>query len=276
MASDLEETFDQGLNFLPASLVDGTESSPFVAVATSAGEIETLQASRSPSLQWVQVLGLLGNPQVWQALARSRDAVPLDVVVPTASFSDLYRLVDVRNGRDVRVTVPVEPGLSKAVRLAASLGFPIRLLPGQPTGESLAELEKTADFYLHDPMVDAPVEYFHTALIHRCKPGADSIWVATEEDPAIYRRALENGTFALPRSSEILPDAHAADRFVEDRLADLLRRGAECMDCPWQGFCRGYFKWPDSTYDCAGIKRVFSMIDGQADAMLNELQTKQQ
>ena len=96
--------------------------------------------------------------------------VALDVLLadPASEFSDLYRLVDVRAVRPVRVSMPALAGFSKAVRLAAALGLSVRLLPGQPTPEVLNELAETLTFYLRDPMVEAPVEFFHSVLAFMC------------------------------------------------------------------------------------------------------------
>jgi hypothetical protein len=66
--------------------------------------------------------------------------------------------------RPVRVTIPANPGFFKALRIAASLQLPVRLLPGQPGAEVLDELTQAAHFYLHDAMVDAPVEFFHSVF----------------------------------------------------------------------------------------------------------------
>ena len=63
-----------------------------------------------------------------------------------------------------RVTILARPGLLKAVKLAAALSLPVRVLPGQPTAEVLAELKEALDFYLHAPTVEAPVEFFHSLL----------------------------------------------------------------------------------------------------------------
>ena len=74
--------------------------------------------------------------------AQGAGDIPLDVVLsaPGSEFADLYRLVDVLAVRDVRVSMPATPRFLKAVRLAASLGLPVRLLPGQPSTEAVNEL----------------------------------------------------------------------------------------------------------------------------------------
>jgi hypothetical protein len=48
----------------------------------------------------------------------------------------------VRSVRDVRVSMPAAPGFLRALRLAASLGLPVRLLPGQPSAEALGYMPR--------------------------------------------------------------------------------------------------------------------------------------
>jgi len=75
--------------------------------------------------------------------------------------------------RDVRVSMPPTPGFLKAVKLALSLRLPVRILPGQPSAEMLAELTEALEFYIHEPMVEVPVEFFHSLLGSAC--GAEQV-----------------------------------------------------------------------------------------------------
>ena len=126
----------QPLRFLPTALLAGQGDRPFVAIARSRDELSRWLGEPLRGLQWIQVEGLLGDPDAW-ALASGACEVPLDVVLSDAAseFSDLYRLVDVCAVRDVRVSMPAAPGFLKAVKLAASLRLPVRVLPvNQPRG----------------------------------------------------------------------------------------------------------------------------------------------
>ena len=82
------------------------------------------------------------------------------------------------------------------------------------------------------------------------------------------------GHAELPRSGgfhsvEISPEA-----FVEHHLKNLVEQGAECATCPWQEACRGYFKWPDSAYSCAGVKQLFSIIEAAAGEIKRDLASR--
>jgi len=215
----------------------------------------------APRVEWLQLEGLLGDQEVWAMAAQGTSKIPFDIILvdPAAEFSSLYRLVDVRIVRGVRVTMPALPGFMKALRLATSLQLPVRLLPGQPSAEALAELTRAAQFYLHDPMVETPVEFFHSLLAAFRGMGDGTLWQFLEEDPAIFSRRDAAGRALYE------PD------FVETHLAHLLRDGAECATCRWQPVCAGYFKRPDPAYDCAGVKQLFTTLEAAAEEIGGDL-----
>lgn len=215
----------------------------------------------APGVEWLQVEGLLPDQEAWAMAAQGTSKLPLDVILtdPATEFSGLYRLVDARIVRNVRVTMPAAPGFLKALRLAASLQLPVRLLPGQPSAEALAELTEAARFYLHDPMVEMPVEFFHSLLAALRGTETGTLWMMLEEDPMVFARA----------------EAQRPRDFVKTHLARLTEQGAECAACRWQKVCAGYFKWPDPAYTCAGVKQLFATIESAADEIGRDLASRE-
>lgn len=250
------------LRILPSALAETQGDLPFVAIVRSREEFCRWLRDPLPGLKWLQVEGILGDSEAWIEAAHDDSHIPLDVVLsdPASEFSDLYRLVDACAVREIRVTVPAAPGLAKAVRLAAALRLPVRVLPGQPTGEVLEELYDALEFYLHEPMVEAPVEFFHSLLATMGGADTGSLWMILEQDPDAFHHYDANGEARLPRTGDSGPVAIAPAGFVEAHLNNLVAQGGECATCPWQQQCRGYFKWPNPAYSCEGIKRLFSSI----------------
>jgi hypothetical protein len=156
--------------------------------------------------------------------------------------------------------MPAASGLTKAIRLAAALRLPVRVLPGQPTAEALEELHNALEFYLHEPTVEAPVEFFHSLLATMCDGDADSLWMILEEDPDAFHHYDADGQARVPRTGDSGRAEIASAGFVENHLSSLIVQGAECATCPWQQPCRGYFKWPDPAYSCEGVKQLFFSI----------------
>jgi hypothetical protein len=268
----------QSLRILPSALAERQGDGPFVAVVRSRDELGRWLREPLGGLQWIQVEGLLGDPDAWAPAALGASQVPLDVVLfnPASEFSDLYRLVDVCAVRDVRVSMRAAPGFLKAVKLATSLRLPVRVLPGQPTPEVLAQLTEALKLYLHGPMVEMPVEFFHSLLATVCGADPGSLWMILEEDPAAFLHYDAEGRPELPRSggfrsAEVYPEA-----FVEHHLKSLVEQGAECATCPWQQACRGYFKWPDPAYSCGGVKQLFSIIEAAANEIERDLISREE
>ena len=264
---------DQPLRVLPSALVEGEGDRPFVAIVRGRDEFCRLLRNPLPGLQWLQVEGVLGDSDAWAEAAQGDSDVPLDVVLsdPASEFSDLYRLVDACAVRDIRVTMPAAPGFLKAIKLAAALRLPVRVLPGQPTAETLAELNEALEFYLHGPMVEAPVEFFHTLLAAMSGADAESLWMVLEEDPAAFLHYDADGRARLPRAGAFESVEVASTGFVENHFKNLVEQGAECATCPWRTPCRGYFKWPDPAYSCEGVKQLFAAIRATADEIGREL-----
>jgi hypothetical protein len=261
------------IRILPSALAETPGNEPFVAIVRSQDELCRWLRDPPSSLSWLQVEGILGDSDAWIEAAHSGSDVSLDLILadPSSEFPELYKLVDVSAVHDVRVTIQARLGLLKAVKLAAALRFPIRLLPGQPQADVLAELKQALDFYLHDPAVEAPVEFFHSWIARTRGADVGSLWMILEEDPAAYLQYDINGQTKLPSSSTIGSAENLPAEFVENHLKSLLEQGAECATCPWQQPCRGYFKWPDRAYSCQGIKDLFSIIQAAADEMARDL-----
>ncbi len=256
---------DAALAFLTAARAEADRDGPYVVIVRTREEFVRWLREPAPGVEWLQVEGLLGDQEVWATAAQGAATPALDVILtdPATEFSGLYRLADVRIVREVRVTIPAAPGFMKALRLAAALQLPVRLLPGQPSAEALAELTEAAHFYLHDPMVETPVEFFHSLLAAFRGTGDGTLWRFLEEDPAVFSHRDAAGR-AL----------HAPD-FVESHHARLLADGAECATCRWQPVCAGYFKWPDPAYACAGVKQLLATLEAAAEEIGRDLASQE-
>ena len=256
---------DASLAFLTAALAEDQRAGARVVIVRTREEFVHWLRAPDSGVEWLQVEGLLGDPEVWAMAAQGAATPALDVIIadPAAEFSCLYRLVDVRIVREVRVTMPATTGFMKALRLAAALQLRVRLLPGQPSAEVLTELTEAAQFYLRDPMVETPIEFFHSLLAVFRGMGEGTLWRFLEEDPAVFSHRDAAGR-----------TLHGPD-FVETHLARLIEDGAECATCRWLPVCAGYFKWPDPAYACAGVKQLFATLEGAADEITHDLASQE-
>ncbi|WP_295461007.1 hypothetical protein, partial [uncultured Thiodictyon sp.] len=213
---------------------------PEVPAAVDFIQVTDLTRDLAPLADWCEGLAL--------------DLVMADLAV---ELPLLYRCTALLDRHPVRVSIPVLPGLAGAVKLAVSLGFSVRLLGHQPTLDALAQLRQALDGYLHNPTVACPVEPFHSVLLAFLNDSPLGLWSLLEQDPAEVCILDERGA-ALPDQG---PES------VADWCAALVAAGGQCRDCPWRAPCRGYFKWPRTDYDCAGVKPLFAELRAAADEL---------
>ena len=274
---NMTQEIDRALRFLPAALAEGTNDRPFVAVVRTRDELCRWLERSIDCLQWIQVEELAGDAEAWALAAHGNSEIPLDVILanPASEFSDLYRLVDVCAMRDVRVSIPALPGFLKALKLAVSLQIPVRILPGQPNFAVLKELMEALELYLHESMVEAPVEFFHSLLAAMCGAERGSLWMILEEDPAIFLHYDAAGLPRLPGAGNPSGKEFSPLTWVTDRFQTLVDQGGECATCPWSQACMGFFKWPDPAYSCAGVKQLFSELKAAADDIGQDLASRE-
>jgi hypothetical protein len=196
-------------------------------------------------------------------LADWGEGLPLDLIMtdPAAEFPQLYRYTGLLARHPVRVTVPLLPGLARAVKLAVSLGFAVRLVGHQPTPEAVEEARHALDAYLHNPTVSQPVEPFHGVLLAFLHDSPVGLWSLLEQDAAHIRTLDDKGE----EVSGLGPESIVQFRDM------LVAEGAECRECEWLSVCSGYFKWPRADYGCAGVKQLFSDLHSAAAELRQDL-----
>jgi hypothetical protein len=150
----------------------------------------------------------------------------------------------------VRITIPLVSGFSKAVKLAISLRYAVKLEVRQPDEDLLQELESVLDLYLHLSAVNQPIEFFHSLLLSFYRNEPVSLWEITENDQATLRYIGDDG-------SAIDVDFNSETR--------------ECHECEFRDRCRGYFKFPDRDYNCDGVKRLFRTLAQTAHELKADL-----
>src|SRR5258705_13912967 len=78
-------------------------------------------------------------------------SVPVDIVMQDpVEFPKLYRYADLLENHPVRASIPAVKGCFKAVKLAVSLNFAVKLvITQQPDQLVIEELAQILDLYLH-------------------------------------------------------------------------------------------------------------------------------
>lgn len=260
-------------NIALAQLAEYADCSLIVRSAQAQALVERLSPAILDNLAYIQLCSLPGDSSV---LIHWAEGLAMEIVLdePAEQFAQLYRYAKLLDNHPVRVRIPVVAGFEKAVKLALSLQFSVKLDIGQPDKELIDHLARLLDAYLHQPAVSQPIELFHHLLLSFCHREPLNLWAVQEEDPALVRYIDDSGAARLPGSPATAgtggDSAAGIDpvNFVRYWSQMLVDEQAECAGCAFFDRCRGYFKWPDRAYDCAGIKTLLNTLQ-QAAAELS-------
>ncbi len=245
---------------IPVRLVPEYSGHQVIVRSESTAELINALPNDGPgSVVGVQLLSL--NADV-DALANWGYAVPVELVMsdPANEFPLLYRNAKLLDKHPMRVLIPARAGFSKAVKLAASLQFNIRIELGQPSAEVIDELKQVRDYYLHQSLVSQPIEPFHGMLMSLYHNSPSTLWDLEEKNPSIVAYIDDLG-----RETEV----PAPEKFGPELLA----AHAECEGCELFGHCSGYFKWPERGYSCAGMRNLFATISEAAGELQRDLKS---
>lgn len=193
--------------------------------------------------------------------------LPLELVMtdPATEFPLLYQHTNLLDNHPVRVAIPVRAGFGKAVKAAVALDFAVRLEVGQPEPALIEELAEVLQFYLRQPTVAQPVEFFHSTLLGFYHNDPAPLWVILDDDPRHQRYVSDDGVKCLPgRLAGIAITVDLLNCKLEEEIEHVLAASEDCRNCEFLSSCGGYFKWPQRDYDCAGVQRLFSELRNAA------------
>lgn len=245
---------------VPVAWAGTQPAGPLVLRVVRAGEVPRVGDVPAGRVVWVETT-------VDLAAAAWPPGVGLDVLLaePEKEAAVLYAVAHLRPQRPLRVTIPVEPGVAKAARVAMALKLPVRLMARRPAPAAVAELTPVLEAYLHDPQATEPVEFFHSALARGLHGVPTTLWLALERDPAVHRSLAGDGA----------DDPHEPphdEGFVAAHVSRLVAAGAECGSCRFRDFCAGYFKWPDPAYDCRPVVGLLGQLEAAASRLARDLE----
>jgi hypothetical protein len=190
---------------------------------------------------------------------------------PGDDFPHLYEHAGLTASRPVRVSVTVAPDFGKAVKLAVSLGFAVKLVVTQPDRALLDEVLDVLDLYLHRSTVCQPVEFFHSLFGALYRGSPTTIWAIQEEDPAEFRYVTDQGEEVISDRLPVPVQREARESFIEDSRTALRAEDGECSDCEFLDVCCGYFKWPSRGYGCDGVKGVLRALKQATEELKQDL-----
>ncbi len=253
-------------------LADDRTGGLIVRATDPAALIAALEPHDPERVIAIQLLALDADSEPLNAWA---PGLPVELVMrdPAAEFPLLYRHSNLLDNHPVRIVIPVTPDFGKAVKTAVALDFSVRLEPGQPDPALIGELTAVLEFYLRQPTVAQPIEYFHSALLGFYHDEPMPLWRVLDEEPDRLRDVGDDGAESLSGrlagiELTVTPDADL-NAWIEQALAT----AEECRACAFLNSCGGYFKWPRRDYDCAGVKQIFGLLRAAAAELRHDVES---
>lgn len=243
---------------IPASMAEAYQGRTIIVRAYDPSEFpKYLSETDMKNVAYLQLLSLNTDTE---GLNRWGEGIPVDLVMaePEKEFPLLYSFSPLLKKHPVKVSVPPVPEFGKAVRVAASLNFAVRITGGQPEPAIEEEMADILNFYLRHPTVSRPIEYFHSLLFAFFHEKAVYLPTIQEEDPMAFRYITHEGEAAI--SERFAADGIIGEAATADAMCKLSEKSEECFDCDCFPFCRGYFKWPRPEYSCEGVKKIFQTL----------------
>jgi hypothetical protein len=260
---------------IPAAMVDSYKDCNLIIRSSDPRELARVGSNvEEEALIRVDLLGLHDDVE---SLADLPPSVPIEIVLGDAvdELGALYSFQGLGKNRPVSINMNVIPGFQKAVKVAVSLGFGASLEVTQPDQALIDEMKSSLEYYLHNTMVDQPVEFFHSLLIAFYDESPRTMWNIQFEDPQYDRYVTDGGALVL---SHRLSDVHMPEGesdFLDQLRLDLLAEKGECSICPFFRNCVGYFKLPDRSYSCTHVKELLQMMKEAGKELRTEFAKEQ-
>jgi hypothetical protein len=177
---------------IPAKLIENYRGHEVILRSSSPGEIAySLWQSDPLVVRFIQLLAPFDDTSV---LERSVEELPIEIVLEDLNqFELLYDFTNLLDSHPLRVTIPVARGFSKAVKLAVSLDYAVKLQVGQPEKFLRLELESVRDVYLRRNYVRQPIEFFQSLLLSFYREEKISLWEVAEENSTQIRYITDDG-----------------------------------------------------------------------------------
>jgi hypothetical protein len=255
---------------VPASMVALYADKHLIVRSGNPAElVKALSVVDRPRIHHMRLLGPDGNTDHFNDLPAG---IPIELVIagdgPVPGF--LYEYVKLLPKHPMRVEISVAPGFGKALNLALSLGFHVKLKMMQPDADLVEESKRAAEHYLHNPTVDRTVEFFHSLFIAFLDGSPRHIWNIQNEDPSLDRYVTDQGTLGFSERLGYLPMPEQLDDFLDDFRLELLTERGECSTCRFFLNCAGYFKLPVRDFSCDNIKGLLQLLQDASKELRKE------
>ena len=178
--------------------------------------------------------------------------------------------------------------LFRNTNLLASLGYPV-MVSAFDGSHGMQPLARALSYYLHNPLLNTPIEPFHSIMRHFLGNGPDTLWnifgevvgrnvyVGELGEVSVAQRWILAGACfgTLNDTWEKLSASELYRRLVRIRDGNL-ESAPPCVSCPHRDACGGFLRAVKAEWSCEMWQKVFTDIhnQGRQVAILTEWLTR--
>lgn len=196
--------------------------------------------------------------------------------VSDQDLDDLGAMADALRKTNPVFYVRADGNIVKMLNFITSFNFRVHIEASE-SAEAPDALDKALDFYLRNPLLQVPVEPFHTLLQHQAKDAGFTLWDTELEN--VSRNFYVNDKAQVTVSARWdAQDRHfctlkddweaitssALFKELESFKQGLFRKKAQCIFCAHLNLCGGYLRAVVPDWPCENWIAVFSKLAEEA------------
>ncbi|MBM3301749.1 MAG: hypothetical protein FJY85_17585 [Deltaproteobacteria bacterium] len=264
---------------VPAGLADRIDSDVVLVRSGSCREIVKAYEALGDRVREVELHGLGEELYLLSGLPVG---LPLTVRLHPKDAPQVYTNTWLMDRFSMGVLLDVDTGLIQGVRIITSAMIPVTL--NLDAVHCAKELMSTLLFYLHEPHLQTPVEFFHSmfnAVLQNSPlsladlyPESPEALLYVDESCRITcsARLARAGMFLGELSDGLRIDRESpVYKGLVDRKKQLFLSSSPCMSCEQFDLCEGYLRVADDAFDCEPFLRVFAELKAKAKEMAEDL-----
>lgn len=264
---------------VPARLADRIEADVIVVRSARCAEIVQAYQSRGERIQGVQLEGL-GDDLF--SLSDLPIGLPMTVKMHPGDAAQVYTSSWLSDRFVLGILMDVDNGLLQGVRIVTSAGVPVILNLDEvhDTGELISVLH----YYLHEPHLQVPVEFFHslfnaflnkeTLSLEGMYPESPDTFLYIDESGRVSgsaRLARANKFFGEVTTGLALNEESPEYKNLLDRRKNIFLFGSACAACEHFDLCGGYLRFIENKFDCEPFINAFTEMKTKAREIAADL-----
>lgn len=264
---------------VPARLADRIESEVLVIRSALCADVVTAYQSRKESIHGIQ-LDRLGDDLF--SLAELPVGLSLTVKMHPRDAARVHTSSWLSDHFALGVLMDVDVGLLQGVRIVTSAGVPVilNLDEVRDTGELISVFH----YYVHEPHLQVPVEFFHSMFNAYLNKAPLSLEDMYPESPDTFLYVDESGGITssarLARFGAFFGEVSDGIRIDKDspaykgllhRRKNIFLSGSACGACEHFDLCGGYLRAVEKEFDCESFVKAFEEMKAKAREIAADL-----